>query len=65
MAKLRVFVSSTCYGLGVLRTELRPFIASLGYEPVMSEFSDILYDLHVYRHISHPKPATLPLDPQY
>lgn len=44
MARLRVFVSSTCYDLDILRSELRPFIVSMGYEPVMSEYSDILFD---------------------
>lgn len=52
MAKLRIFVSSTCYDLGVVRSELRPFISSLGYEPVMSEYSDILYDPRSHTHDS-------------
>lgn len=52
MAKLRIFVSSTCYDLGVVRSELRPFINSLGYEPVMSEYSDILYDPRSHTHDS-------------
>lgn len=50
MAKLRIFVSSTCYDLGVIRSELRPFITSLGYEPVMSDYSDILYDSRSHTH---------------
>lgn len=52
MAKLRIFVSSTCYDLGVIRSELRPFISSLGYEPVMSDYSDILYDPRSHTHES-------------
>ena len=36
MAGLKIFVSSTCFDLSILRSELRNFIASLGYEPVMS-----------------------------
>lgn len=52
MAKLRIFVSSTCYDLGVIRSELRPFIASLGHEPVMSDYSDILYDPRSHTHDS-------------
>ncbi|PSV38508.1 DUF4062 domain-containing protein [Photobacterium sp. GB-210] len=52
MAKLRVFVSSTCYDLGIVRSELRPFIASLGYDPVMSDYSDILYDPRSHTHES-------------
>lgn len=52
MAKLRVFISSTCYDLGVVRSELRPFITALGYEPVMSDYSDILYDPRSHTHES-------------
>ena len=52
MAKLRIFISSTCYDLGVVRSELRPFIAALGYEPVMSDYSDILYDPRSHTHES-------------
>lgn len=52
MARLRVFVSSTCYDLDVLRSELRPFITGMGYEPVMSEYSDVLYDPRAHTHDS-------------
>jgi Domain of unknown function (DUF4062) len=52
MARLRVFVSSTCYDLGLLRSELRPFITGVGYEPVMSEYSDVLYDPRTHTHDS-------------
>ncbi|WP_080769894.1 DUF4062 domain-containing protein [Aeromonas caviae] len=52
MARPRIFVSSTCYDLSVIRSELRPFITSLGYEPVMSEYSDILYDPREHTHDS-------------
>ena len=52
MAKLRIFVSSTCYDLGVIRSELRPFISSMGYEPIMSDYSDILYDPRSHTHDS-------------
>lgn len=52
MAKPRVFVSSTCYDLGLLRSELRPFIAGMGYEPIMSEYSDVLYDPRSHTHTS-------------
>jgi hypothetical protein len=52
LAKLRIFVSSTCYDLGVIRSELRPFIAALGHEPVMSDYSDILYDPRSHTHDS-------------
>ena len=37
-------MSSTAYDLGLLRGQLRSFIQGLGYEPVLSDFSDVLYD---------------------
>jgi uncharacterized protein DUF4062 len=52
MPKLRVFVSSTCYDLGILRSELRPFISAMGYEPVMSDYSDVLFDPRTHTHES-------------
>lgn len=52
MARLRVFVSSTCYDLDILRSELRPFIVGMGYEPVMSDYSDVLYDPRSHTHDS-------------
>lgn len=52
MALTKVFVSSTCYDLSVLRAELRNFIKSLGHEPVMSDYTDILYDPRIHTHTS-------------
>lgn len=52
MAGLRVFVSSTCYDLSMLRSQLRVFIQSLGYEPIMSDYEDVLYDPRVHTHTS-------------
>lgn len=52
MARLRVFVSSTCYDLDMLRSELRPFISGMGYEPVMSDYSDVLFDPRSHTHDS-------------
>lgn len=52
MANLRVFVSSTAYDLGVLRSSLRGFIDGLGYVPVLSEYSDVLYDPREHAHKS-------------
>jgi hypothetical protein len=45
----RIFISSTCYDLKYIRENLRFFIRSLGYEPVLSEEGAIFYDpaLHV------------------
>ena len=45
MAVPRVFISSTCYDLQEIRFQLRRFIEDFGYDPVMSEFGDIFYDL--------------------
>lgn len=45
MAVPRIFISSTCYDLQEIRFQLRHFINDIGYEPVMSEFGDIFYDL--------------------
>ena len=52
MAGAKIFVSSTCYDLSVLRAELRNFILSLGHEPVMSEYADILFDPRTHTHTS-------------
>lgn len=52
MAGLRVFVSSTCYDLSVIRSQLRIFIQNLGHEPLMSDYSDILYDPRLHTHTS-------------
>lgn len=52
MAGMKVFISSTCYDLSVLRAELRNFVASMGYEPVMSEFADVVFDPRIHTHVS-------------
>lgn len=44
MAILRVFVSSTCYDLKYIRENLKYFINTLGYEPVLSEEGSVYYD---------------------
>jgi hypothetical protein len=44
MAIPRVFVSSTCYDLKYIRENLRYFINTLGYEPVLSEEGAVYYD---------------------
>ncbi|KWT82651.1 DUF4062 domain-containing protein [Candidatus Magnetominusculus xianensis] len=44
MAIPRIFISSTCYDLQEIRSQLRQFIDGMGYEPIMSEFGDIFYD---------------------
>ena len=52
MAGLRVFISSTCYDLSLLRSQLRIFINSMGYDPVMSDYEDVLYDPRIHTHTS-------------
>ncbi|WP_306545880.1 DUF4062 domain-containing protein [Desulfobulbus sp.] len=52
MAGLRVFVSSTCYDLSVIRSQLRIFIQNLGHEPLMSDYGDLLYDPRIHTHTS-------------
>jgi hypothetical protein len=39
-----IFVSSTCYDLQQLRSDLREFIESFGYEPVLSEYNSFPVD---------------------
>lgn len=45
----RVFISSTCYDLKYIRENLKFFIRTLGYEPILSEEGSVFYDptLHV------------------
>jgi hypothetical protein len=52
MASPKVFISSTCFDLNVARSQLRLFVSSLGYEPVMSEYMDVLYDPRIHTHTS-------------
>lgn len=52
MANLRVFISSTCYDLSIIRGQLRNFIESIGYEPVMSDYNDVVYDPRTHTHTS-------------
>ncbi|MBA5604124.1 DUF4062 domain-containing protein [Duganella sp. FT3S] len=52
MANLRVFLSSTCYDLSVVRGQLRQFVESLGHEPVMSDYNDVVYDPRTHTHTS-------------
>ena len=50
MASLKVFVSSTCYDLGIIRSQLRTFLINLGHEPVLSEYNDVLFDPRSHTH---------------
>lgn len=44
MAIPRVFISSTCYDLKYIRENLKYFIKTLGYEPVLSEEGAVYFD---------------------
>lgn len=52
MALLKVFVSSTCYDLNIVRTQLRAYLQTLGHEPVMSDYNDVLFDPRSHTHES-------------
>lgn len=52
MAGLKVFISSTCYDLSVVRSQIRMFVQDFGHEPVMSEYNDVLYDFRYHTHKS-------------
>jgi hypothetical protein len=52
MAGLKIFVSSTCYDLSVVRSQLRLFIQNIGHEPIMSDYNDVLYDPRIHTHTS-------------
>lgn len=52
MANLRVFLSSTCYDLSVVRGQLRQFIEGLGHDPVMSDYNDVVFDPRIHTHTS-------------
>lgn len=40
MNKINIFVSSTCYDLAQIRTDLKQFIINLGHTPILSEEHD-------------------------
>ena len=50
MASPRVFISSTCYDLKYIRENLKYFIKTLGYEPVLSEEGSIFYNPAMHTH---------------
>lgn len=50
--KLKVFVSSTCYDLSIIRSQLKSFIENMGYEAVLSEYNDVFYDPNDHTHES-------------
>ena len=48
MAAPRVFLSSTCYDLKELRSQIREFIIDSGYEAVLSEYGDIFFEYNTH-----------------
>ena len=52
MAALKIFVSSTAYDLGVLRSSLKTFIEGLGFDAILSDYSDVLFDPREHTHTS-------------
>jgi hypothetical protein len=52
MAGLRVFISSTCADLDVHRAQLRALLLRMGYEPIMSDHSEVLFDPSLHTHAS-------------
>lgn len=50
MASPRVFISSTCYDLKYIRENLRFFIRTIGYEPILSEDGDVFYNPRAHTH---------------
>jgi hypothetical protein len=52
MAIPRVFVSSTCYDLKHIRENLKYFVKTIGYEPVLSDEGDVFYNPNSHTHDS-------------
>lgn len=52
MAIPRVFISSTCYDLKHIRENLKYFIKTIGYEPVLSDEGDVFYNPSTHTHDS-------------
>ncbi|WP_330959075.1 DUF4062 domain-containing protein [Photobacterium sp. 53610] len=52
MAIPKVFVSSTCYDLQEERAQLERFIINYGFNPVLSEYSGVYYDVDAHTHDS-------------
>ncbi|RYY73308.1 MAG: DUF4062 domain-containing protein [Gammaproteobacteria bacterium] len=52
MAIPRVFISSTCYDLKHIRENLKYFVRTIGYEPVLSDEGDVFYSPSSHTHDS-------------
>jgi|TARA_R110001592_G_scaffold5451_1_gene30026 hypothetical protein len=46
----RVFISSTCYDLKHIRENLKYFVKTIGYEPVLSDDGDVYYGVDTHTH---------------
>jgi hypothetical protein len=46
----RVFISSTCYDLKHIRENLKYFVKTIGYEPVLSDDGDVYYGVDAHTH---------------
>lgn len=52
MAIPRVFISSTCYDLKHIRENLKFFVKTIGYEPILSDEGDVFYSPYNHTHDS-------------
>lgn len=50
MANPRIFISSTCYDLKYIRENIKYFVKTLGYEPVLSEEGAVFFDPQLHTH---------------
>lgn len=50
MNNLEIFVSSTCYDLKGIRDGIKTFIEGMGYNHVMSEYSEVNFDYKNHTH---------------
>ena len=52
MAIPKVFIASTCYDLKYIRSNLKYFIESIGYEPILSEYGQVFFNPDEHTHDS-------------
>lgn len=50
MATPKVFISSTCYDLKYIRENLKYFVKTIGYEPILSEDGSIFFNPTLHTH---------------
>ncbi|ASU24188.1 hypothetical protein CCZ37_17065 [Vibrio qinghaiensis] len=55
MAVPKVFISSTCFDLGEVRDQMKRFVRSFGFDPVLSDHGGVFYhpDLHTHEACVH------------